>query len=137
MKSILFMAYVLLLSGISLSPIQAQNDQQDYVVLTKKVAQLQPILLAAEALKNEDGSKFGNFEVIICGQLIGEITDPEKMGGFIQKAESLGVTLIACGFSLNKFKVARSEVPKEMKIVENGILYDLQLQKKGYHSLSL
>lgn len=136
MKFILYMASVLLFSGISLSSVQAQ-EQQHYVILTKKVAQLQPILLAAEELKKEDGTYFGNFEVIICGQLIEEITEPAKIDKFISKAESLGVTLVACGFSLNKFNVNRAEVPKQMKIVENGILYNLQLQKKGYHSLGL
>jgi intracellular sulfur oxidation DsrE/DsrF family protein len=124
----------------STANLQAQhmnNDKNNYVVLTKKVPQLQPILLTAEALKKEDGKAFGDFQVIICGKEIGDITDPSKMNTFIQKAEKLGVKLVACGFSLNKFKVDKTKVPKEMKTVENGILYNFQLQKKGYKSLSL
>ena len=68
---------------------------------------------------------------------IGDITDSSKMNGFIVRAENVGVKLVACGFSLNKFKVDTTKVPDEMKTVENGILYNLQLQKKGYNSLSL
>lgn len=113
------------------------QSMQNFVVLTKKVPQLQPILLAAEELKKENGADFGAFEVIICGQLIGDVTDPQKIGQFIEKAEQLGVTIVACGFSLNKFNIDRSAVPKALKIVENGILYNLQLQQKGYFSLSL
>ena len=120
--------------------IHAQNTASgkiNYVVLTKKIEQLQPILLTAEDLKKEDGSAFGQFEIIICGQEIGGITEAEKIDKFIAKAEEIGVTLVACGFSLNKFKVDRVAVPKSMKIVENGILYNLQLQKRGYFSLGL
>lgn len=59
------------------------------------------------------------------------------MKKFIRKAEEAGVHLVACGFSLNKFKIDTTKVPEEMKVVENGILYNFQLQKKGYNSLSL
>lgn len=120
-----------------LTQASAQTERaSNFVVLTKKVPQLQPILLAAEALKQEDAG-FERFEIIICGQEIGDITDSSKIDKFIKKANDLGVTLVACGFSLNKFKVDRSKVPSAMKIVENGILYNLQLQKKGFHSLGL
>lgn len=116
---------------------QMNNDKNNYVVLTKKVPQLQPIILTAESLKAEDGGAFGDFQVIICGKEIGDITETEKISDFIKKAEKAGVQIIACGFSLNKFKVDKTKVPKEIEVVENGILYNFQLQKKGYKSLSL
>lgn len=140
MKTILYSSILLLLmffTGIKASAQQENDSKHNYVVLTKKVPQLQPILLTAEKLREEDGSQFGNFEIIICGKNIGDITDPSKMEKFITKAENLGVQIVACGFSLNKFKVNEDAVPKKMKIVENGILYNFQLQKKGYKSLSL
>lgn len=140
MKTILYSSILLILTLITGTGANAQieqNSKNNYVVLTKKVPQLQPILLTAEKLREEDGTQFGEFEVIICGQNIGDITDPAKMEKFITKAEKLGVKLVACEFSLNKFKVDKQYVPKEMKTVENGILYNFQLQKKGYKSLSL
>lgn len=138
MKTILFSSILVMLTLFTGTEANAQQDaKNNYVVLTKKVPQLQPILITAENLKEEDGHHFGKFEVIICGKEIGDITDPSKMQEFITKAEKLGVELVACGFSLNKFKVDKESVPKEMKIVENGILYNFQLQKKGYLSLSL
>jgi len=139
MRTTIFTSMLMLLMSLNAHQVNAQtdSDKHNYVILTKKVPQLQPILISAAALKQEDGSNFGQFEVIICGQEIGDITDPEKINKFLAKAESLGVTLVACGFSLNKFNVDRSKVPKQMKIVENGILYNLQLQKRGYYSLGL
>lgn len=138
MKTILYSSILLILTLFIGNQAQAQHgSKHNYVVLTKKVPQLQPILITAENLKEEDGGHFGEFEVIICGKEIGDITDASKMEKFIAKAEKLGVKLVACGFSMNKFGVEKEDVPREMKIVENGILYNFQLQKKGYKSLSL
>ncbi|HBU77934.1 MAG TPA: sulfur reduction protein DsrE [Muricauda sp.] len=140
MKTYLLSSILLVLTLFSANKTQAQqinNDTNNYVVLTKKVPQLQPIILTAEALKAQEGDAFGDFQVIICGKEIGDITDVEKMGDFVEKAEQAGVKIIACGFSLNKFKVDKTQVPKEIEIVENGILYNFQLQKKGYKSISL
>ncbi|MBL7472186.1 sulfur reduction protein DsrE [Robertkochia sediminum] len=138
MKTTLYTALTAILLLLSAATVNAQNDATyNYVVLTKKVPQLQPILITAEKLQEEDEAQYGEFHVVICGQGIGEITDPEKINKFIARANQLGVKLIACGFSLNKFKVDRAAVPKEMEIVENGILYNFQLQKKGFISLGL
>lgn len=140
MKTYIFSSIFLMLTLFSTTNLKAQQmnkDKNNYVVLTKKVAQLQPIILTAEALKAEEGDAFGDFQVIICGKEIGDITDAEKINKFITKAEKAGVQLVACGFSLNKFKVDKTKISEEIKTVENGILYNFQLQKKGYKSLSL
>jgi len=140
MKTYLFSSLFLMLSLFSTIESQAQqldNDKNNYVVLTKKVPQLQPIILTAEALKAEDGKAYGDFQVIICGKLIGDITDPKKMGDFVEKAKNAGVQINACGFSLNKFKVDKTKIPEGIHTVENGILHNFQLQKKGYKSISL
>lgn len=140
MKTYLFGSIFIMLALFSTANLKAQeinNSKNNYVVLTKKVPQLQPIILTAEALKSEDGERFGDFQVIICGKEIGDITEADKIGKFIVKAEKAGVHIVACGFSLNKFKVDKNRIPKEIKVVENGILYNFQLQKQGYKSISL
>lgn len=140
MKTYLLSSILLLLSLFSTAETWAQqmdNNKNNYVVLTKKVPQLQPIILTAKALKAEEGDAFGDFQVIICGKKIGDITDDDLIGNFIIKAEEAGVKIIACGFSLNKFKIDPKTVPEEIEIVENGILYNFLLQNKGYKSISL
>lgn len=137
MKSNIIKTLIVALSLFGLTTIQAQKSTQNYVVLTKNIQQIQPILLAAETLKQEDGKQFGDFQIIVCGKNVGDVTDASKMDAFITKAKSLGVTINACGFSLNKFKIDRNAVPKSLSIVENGALKNLQLQKKGYYNLSL
>lgn len=140
MKKILISSLLIIISLLVTSKLNAQNttmDKTNYVVLTKNVQQLQPIILTAQALKKEQGNLFGDFKVIICGKGIGDITDPEKMKDFVEKAGKSGVELVACGFSLNKFKTDKTKIPTGIKTVENGILYNFQLQNKGYKSLSL
>lgn len=134
-----FLSSIVLLLTLFASPVnaQAQHEQENYVVLTKKIPQLQPIFLTAETLAEEDGKTFGKFEVIICGQTVKELTDKEMMQKYINKAKEHNVELVACGFSLNKFGVDRKDISPEFRVVENGILYNLQLQKKGYTSISL
>jgi len=138
MKKYILSSLVILFALIAY-PVNAQevNDSENYVVLTKKIPQLQPIFLTAETLAEEDGEKFGKFEVIICGQTVTDLKDREKMQEYIDKAKAANVELVVCGFSLNKFKVDRKDISPQLKIVENGILYNLQLQKKGYTSISL
>lgn len=128
---------ILLIVGNSQQSFSQENTTQNYVVLTKKVAQLKPILLAAKALAKEDGTNFGKFEIIVCGKEIGDLTDIEKLQPHLAEAEKIGATIIACGFSLKKFKVEQNKLPKDVKVVDNGILYNFQLQKKGYISLAL
>ena len=134
-----FLSSIVLLLAMITNPVsaQVQEGQQNYVVLTKKIPQLQPIFLTAETLAQEDGNNFGKFEVIICGQTVKELTDKEMMQEYINKAKEHNVELIACGFSLNKFGVDRKDISPELRVVDNGILYNLQLQKKGYTSISL
>ena len=116
---------------------QVEPNKNNYVVLTRKIPQLQPIILSAEALAEEDNEKFGDFKAIICGKTVQELTNKDALKSIIQKAEKANVQILICGFSLNKFGVDRNELPKELKIVENGILYNLQLQKQGYLSIEL
>jgi hypothetical protein len=44
-----------------------QGEMNNYVVSTTQIPQLQPIILTAEALKEEDGAKFGDFQIVMYG----------------------------------------------------------------------
>ena len=136
-KSILIFTALIMLFSVG---SQAQNhnpEKNNYVVLTKKIPQLKPILITVEELQKEDGHHFGDFQIIVCGKTVKGLTNKNQMQGFVQQAKKLGISLMACGFSLNKFGVDPKQIPSEMDIVENGILYNFQLQKKGYTSIEL
>lgn len=109
----------------------------NYIVITSNIQQIKPIILAAKGLAKEDGKNFGEFEIIICGKAVVELTQPEKIAPFLEMAKKEGVKLVACGYSLNESKVNPNDLPKDVKVVDNGLLYDFQLQKKGYLSIEL
>ncbi|MCB0373227.1 MAG: sulfur reduction protein DsrE [Muricauda sp.] len=124
-----------------LTEISAQTtynkDHNNYFVLTRKVPQLKAILLAADQLAKDDGTQFGEFHVVICGETVKELTNLETMQPYLDLAKSEKVKILACGFSLKKFGVDATKLPKEMSVVDNGILYGFNLQKDGFLSITL
>lgn len=122
---LIFAIFTLLTSCATLTQKTAETPTENYVVLTSNVKQLKSIFLAAKDLSAEDGVNFGEFKVIICGKTITDL------------AEKNNVKIVACGFSLKKFHINPQDIPKQIEIVPNGILYNFQLQKSGYLSITL
>ncbi|RKS53377.1 DsrE/DsrF/DsrH-like protein [Gillisia mitskevichiae] len=138
MKTIILSIFTVIISLFSLQAnAQDRLSKNNYVVLTSKIPQLKPILLTADALEQEDGNNYGDFQIIICGKTVEDLKNKDLMHDFIHKAEAQKVKIVVCGFSLKKFKIDENEIPEELEVVPNGILYDFQLQKKGYRSLAL
>ncbi len=112
-------------------------NKNNYIVVTKKVQQLKPISMASDEMKTEDGADYGQFEIVFCGKDIPQLTDKERMSPYLEMLNKGGVKLIACGFSLKKFGVDQTLLPKEIEIVENGIAYSLKLKKRGFIGIDL
>ncbi|WPP49708.1 sulfur reduction protein DsrE [Catalinimonas niigatensis] len=133
--------FTLLITGLfsdkTLAQSEAEHESRNYIVITRNIEQLQPILLTAEALAEEDGENFGAFEVVVCGKTVVELVQEGKLLSWLKMAEEADVEVKACGFSLNKFKVNPQDLPTQIKVIENGLLYSFQLQKKGYLSIEL
>ncbi|MFB9056160.1 DsrE family protein [Mariniflexile ostreae] len=141
MKKTRLYIFVFLTSIFGVKETHAQSDfnkkKQHYIVLTKKTEQLNPIILAAKALALEDGEKHGEFHIVVCGKTVEDLINTVKMKPLITMANQQDVKLFACGFSLKKFNINAQELPHPIKVVENGILYHFQLQKKGFKSITL
>ena len=139
MKTIILSSIALMLSFFSVNAQAQTSTQKDhnYVVLTRKIPQLKPIILTAEALSEQDGDEYGDFQVVICGKTVTDLTDKGLMKPYLEQAEKAGVHIKACGFSLKKFGVNKEEIPAEIEVVQNGILHNFELQKKGYLSIEL
>lgn len=136
----LFYSSMLIMFVLFTPNTQAQTqplEKTDYVVLTRQVSQLKPIILAAQELAKQDAHHFGDFQIVVCGKAVQDLTDEEMMKGFILQAEQAKLTINACGFSLRKFGVDRDKLHQSFNIVENGMLYNFELQKKGYLSIEL
>ncbi len=127
MKNILSILFL----SLSLGLMAQQSPTSDFVVLTPKIEQLKPILLAAEKLQPR-----GDFQVILYGKEVGQLTN-RNLREFIAWAQKESVTLSVCNMSLEMLKIDPASIPEEFEIVDNAFLSALQLQKQGYINLSL
>ncbi|WP_233897360.1 DsrE family protein [Tenacibaculum piscium] len=137
-NSILYITTIFLFL-ITITQIQAQktSTKNNYVVLTKNSKQLEPILLTANELAKEDGFKYGDFHVIICGKTVSDIPNNYAFNKLLITAKKQHVKVFVCGISLDKLKIKKSELPENITITKNGILYGFQLIKKGFISLTI
>ena len=118
----------------------AQNINQkknNYLVLSKNIQQLKPILLTANELAKEDGKKYGEFYVVICGKTVTKLTNNSDLDEILKKAKAQNVNIFACGLSLKKFNINPDQLPKNITVIDNGILYSFQLKKEGFITLSI
>ncbi|MAX69762.1 MAG: sulfur reduction protein DsrE [Flavobacteriaceae bacterium] len=123
-----------------LGTVEAQefsSEKHNYVVLSKNIKQLNPVLLTATALADEDGANFGEFFVIICGKTVQNIPNNEDLKHLLQKTKAQNIRVFVCGISLKKFNIDPNKIPNTMELTENGILYGFQLAKQGFITLTI
>ena len=138
-NSVLFITTMLLLL-VGTSQLYAQkinSKKNNYLVLSKNIKQLKPVLLTATELAKEDGKKHGSFYVIICGKTVTEIADNPDFNTLLEKAKDQNVKVFVCGISLSKFNISPEMLPDTLEIIPNGILYGFQLTKKGFITLTI
>lgn len=127
-----------LISGTS--QLQAQDfnsEKNNYLIISKNIRQLKPVLLTATDLAKEDGEKFGEFYMVICGKTVTDIPKNSAFNNFLDQATAQNVKVFVCGLSLSKFSIERDQLPANLEVTENGILYGLQLKKQGLITLSI
>ena len=138
MKKIGILILVFMLGVSGFAQTKSGFEKNNYVVSTSKIPQLEPIILTAEALKQEDGQKFGDFQIVLYGPNVEELTDKEKMSNYIKKAKPAGVEIKVCKLSINFLKIDIKDLHPYVKVVDHAFTHLLQLQKnKNYYSIEL
>lgn len=102
------------LAFILKGPAQAQNinpDKNNYLVLSKNIQQLKPIILTVTELAKEDGDKYGDFFVIICGQTVKDLPNNNDFNLLLQKVKALNIKVFVCGISLKNSISSRPKSP--------------------------
>lgn len=125
---------------IGTTTLKAQDfnsKKNNYLILSKNIRQIEPMLLTAHELAVEDGENYGDFYVIICGKTVKDIPNNEDLERLLEKAKAQHVSIFVCGISLNKFNISPEDLPETLTVIENGILYGLQLAKKGFITLTI
>lgn len=139
MKKSIGMLVVLIMMSMN---IKAQGslagEKNNYVVSTTKIPQLQPIILTAEALREEDGERYGDFQIVMYGPNVMELTDKETMGPYTRKARAAEVEILVCKISLDRLGIDPKDMDDYIQVVDHAYTHLIQLQKnKNYYSLQL
>lgn len=128
MKNTLSIILLFLSLGLMAQP---KSESIDFVILTSKIEQIEPILMAA---KNAD--RDGDFQIVIYGNEVNQLSSP-TMIKYLKQADEYNVKLSVCQMSIDRLKIDPASIPESITPVENAFLYSLQLQKKGYKTLNL
>lgn len=139
MKRSIGIFMVLIMLGITgNAQTNPQGDKNNYVVSTTKIPQLQPIILTAQALKEEDGAKFGDFQIVVYGPNVKGLTNKEEMETYTTKAKAAGVEIQVCKISLERLNIDPADLHEDIDVVENAFTHLIRLQKnKNHYSLQL
>ena len=83
-------------------------------------------------------SKKIDFQIIVCGELVKEISQDKELQSLIKNAVTQhGLKVLVCGLSVEQLKVDKTSLPNEIKVTKNGLIYMFGLQEKNYKSIVL
>ena len=136
-KSILFITTMFLILAGTAKAQEFNSNKNNYLVFTKNIQQLKPTLLTANELAIEDGDEYGEFHIVICGNTVSDIPNNSEFIELLKQAKKQNVSVFACGLSLNQFNVSSDQLPDDIETIDNGILYGLQVAKKGFITLTI
>ncbi|WP_025761456.1 DsrE family protein [Dyadobacter tibetensis] len=137
-NSVFLISFLLFIIGIStLQAHPKEPKKNNYLVISKNINQLAPVLLTSTALAREDGDKYGKFYMVICGKTVSDIPGNMQFNKLMEEAAEQNVQVFICGISLKAFQISPDQLPKQVKITDNGILYGFQLTKKGFITITI
>ncbi|GGF68285.1 DsrE family protein [Wenyingzhuangia marina] len=138
MKNISIITILLILFGIGSPQAQTVNpEKNNYLVLSKNIQQLKPVMLTAVELAKQDGNNYGEFYLIFCGKTVQGILKDGEFLRLAKQAKEKNLKIFVCGLSLKKFGIDPKDISEIIEVTENGILDGFQLTKKGFITLTI
>lgn len=116
------------------SAIQSDQKSNNYALLVRNYNHLRAAIKTVEMMTEDDPNAINKFEVVICGKII---TNINKHKSLINEAKQKGITLTACGMSMNNFSMDKEQLPEGVSIEPNGLIRIFELQEKGYKTITL
>ena len=136
-----FLLSILIVPIANSQSVESNNQRQikpdtgeDYAILVRKMNHLNAALKTVRMMEEEEENTIHRFEVVICGKGVTQLNNDADLVG---KATQAGITLSACGMSLNKFSISKDELPEGIRVVGNGLIRIFELQEQGYKTITL
>lgn len=112
------------------------NKRGKYALLVMKPQHLKAAIQTGIEFKTK--SKKIKFQIIICGELVKEVSqNPDLQNQIKEVVNKHQLKILICGLSIKQFKVDKKLLPKETPITENGLIYTFGLQENGYKTIVL
>jgi putative oxidoreductase len=115
---------------------QSIRKNGKYALLVMKALHLKTAINTGIEFKAN--SKKIDFQIIVCGELVKEISQDAALQSVIKNAVTQhGLKVLVCGLSIEQLKVDKTLLPSEIKVTRNGLIYMFGLQEKNYKSIVL
>ncbi len=115
---------------------QSIRKNGKYAIMVMKAPHLKTAVNTGIEFKAN--SKKIDFQIIVCGELVKEISQDAALQSIIKNAVTQhGLKVLVCGLSIEQFKVDKTLLPKEISVTKNGLIYIFGLQEKNYKSIVL
>lgn len=114
------------------------GGKNNYALLVRNTQHISAALKTASQLKTS-GKDYDAFEIVVCGKEVTNLIDKDngQVKEILTQAQLLNIRLSVCGMSLNKFGIATDQVPKQVEVVENGLIRIFELQENCYFTIEL
>jgi len=128
MKTNIFLAFILMIvSGLAVAEatssaivVQANGDKVQFERALKLASNMREVLPKAK------------FEVVVFGPAVKFLTDLSEEIPLVQKIQGEGITVIACGRSLQTDNVNPSELANGISVIQFGAVHIVNRQKQGW-----
>ncbi|WP_430612583.1 DsrE family protein [Flavobacterium sp. JP2137] len=119
----------------STGAVEQTVEGKKFAMLVQSVKSLRSAIMTATEIKQANPS--AQFEIVIMGQMVQELTtDPALQEAYIT-AEKYGVKLTVCEFAMKVYGISMDAINPYIKGTPNAHKYLFQLQEKGYNTLSI
>lgn len=81
----------------------------------------------------ESGIAFENFEIIIWGDVVKDLTKGSELARLIEENQHAKLRISICESAMNRLGVSHDELPQGATVVPNAFVRLLQIQANGYN----
>ena len=114
-----------------------EAEPDNYATLVRKIPHIKASIKTARQMKANDRHRAGKFEVIICGKVVKKLGNRPQVNNIVEKGQALSIRFSACGMSMNKFGIEKSDLAEGIQVIPNGIVRMFDLQEQGYYAVEL
>lgn len=117
----------------TIAEIQKTNGTQ-YAMLVQNEKGLRSAIMTASEMKTDNPAI--QFEIVVMGTAVQQLNNKEVLPE-LQKANKLGIKLVACEFALKVFGLELKDMPNFIIGTPNAHKYMFLLQEKKFNTLSI